>query len=147
MRFSAGSCPFRAVPRTRVCGAGAPPVSNLATQHANLQGFLDGSDGTRTRDLRRDRPSRAQRRPTTNPSERAHLQALFVPRLAPLRIVEPVARPTFGPRVGHGILSSETTPATPRCRAGLHARLVWNAEDLAVLRADRASGSDVRHHG
>src|SRR5439155_10281173 len=32
------------------------------------------------------RPSRAQRRPTTNASEHAHLQVLFVPRLAPLRM-------------------------------------------------------------
>src|SRR5262249_43084635 len=76
-------------------------------------------------DLRRDRPSRAQRRATTNASERAHLQPLFVPRLAPLRSVEPVIRPTFGPRVGHGILSSETTPATPAlsCRSPCTARL------------------------
>jgi hypothetical protein len=49
-----------------------------------------GSDGTRTRDLRRDGPSRARRRPTTNGSGRAHLQALFAPRLPPLRMVEPI---------------------------------------------------------
>ena len=34
------------------------------------------SDGTRTRDLRRDRPSWAQRRPATNASEQAHFQVL-----------------------------------------------------------------------
>jgi 3-hydroxyacyl-CoA dehydrogenase len=28
-----------------------------ATRHADLQDFSDGSDGTRTRDLRRDRPA------------------------------------------------------------------------------------------
>ena len=36
----------------------------------------DGSDGTRTRDLRRDRPSRTRRRSTTKVAERPHLQAL-----------------------------------------------------------------------
>jgi hypothetical protein len=49
--------------------------AGMPTKDASLQGFY-GSDGTRTRDLRRDRPSRAQRRPTTKASERAHLQAL-----------------------------------------------------------------------
>src|SRR6266542_1056539 len=38
--------------------------------------FEDGSDGTRTRDLRRDRPSRAQLRSATNSSERPYLQVL-----------------------------------------------------------------------
>jgi hypothetical protein len=28
----------------------------LATEHAHLQDVFSGSDGTRTRDLRRDRP-------------------------------------------------------------------------------------------
>jgi hypothetical protein len=37
----------------------------------------DGSDGTRTRDLRRDRPSQARRRSTTNLPERLHLQVLL----------------------------------------------------------------------
>src|SRR5881396_3966159 len=40
---------------------------------------IDGSDGTRTRDLRRDRPRRAPPRPATDSSEQAHLQVLFVP--------------------------------------------------------------------
>ena len=39
-------------------------------------GLLDGSDGTRTRDLRRDRPNRARRRPPTDRSNRPQLQAL-----------------------------------------------------------------------
>ena len=38
----------------------------------------DGSDGTRTRDLRRDRPSRARRRRATVASEQRYLQVLFV---------------------------------------------------------------------
>ena len=42
--------------------------------------FRDGSDGTRTRDLRRDRPNRARRRPPTNHSERPHLQGSFTSR-------------------------------------------------------------------
>jgi hypothetical protein len=37
---------------------------------------LSGSDGTRTRDLRRDRPNRAWRRTSTNRSERPHVQGL-----------------------------------------------------------------------
>jgi hypothetical protein len=52
-------------------------VDELAKRRAKQRGVESGSDGTRTRDLRRDRPSRAQRRPTTNAPERAHLQALF----------------------------------------------------------------------
>jgi hypothetical protein len=40
---------------------------------------FSGSDGTRTRDLRRDRPSWAQRRPATNASQQAHLQVLSAP--------------------------------------------------------------------
>jgi hypothetical protein len=54
--------------------------------------FEDGSDGTRTRDLRRDRPSRAQRRPATNASEQPHLQALFAPTPPLLRMVEPIVQ-------------------------------------------------------
>jgi hypothetical protein len=77
-----------------------------------------GSDGTRTRDLRRDRPSRAQRHPAMNASERPHLQALFIPRRTPLRMVEPIVSPTFGPRVGHEILPSETTTPGSRDIAG-----------------------------
>jgi hypothetical protein len=78
--------------------------------------FRDGSDGTRTRDLRRDRPSRAQRRPATNASEQPHLQALFAPTPPLLRMVEPIVQSTFGPRVGHENLSQETTV----CRIARH---------------------------
>src|SRR5919106_2851384 len=70
----------------------------LATEAADLQALLNGSDGTRTRDLRRDRPSEERRRATTNASERVHLQALFVLTLPPLRMVEPIVQSTFGPR-------------------------------------------------
>jgi hypothetical protein len=52
-----------------------------ATKDAYLQDVLDGSDGTRTRDLRRDRPSQARRRSATIPSVRHHLQALLPRRL------------------------------------------------------------------
>jgi hypothetical protein len=78
--------------------------------------FRDGSDGTRTRDLRRDRPSRAQRRPATNASEQPHLQALFAPTPPLLRMVEPIVQSTFGPRVGRENLSQETTV----CRIARH---------------------------
>jgi hypothetical protein len=40
--------------------------------------FEDGSDGTRTRDLRRDRPIRVQRRLPTSNLERVHLQGVCV---------------------------------------------------------------------
>jgi hypothetical protein len=39
----------------KACVVGADSAPNLTTTYANLQGFY-GSDGTRTRDLRRDRP-------------------------------------------------------------------------------------------
>jgi hypothetical protein len=71
-----------------------------------------GSDGTRTRDLRRDRPSRAQRRLATSSSERPHLQVLFGPSSPLLRMVEPIVESTFGPRVGHETLSGVTTQDT-----------------------------------
>jgi hypothetical protein len=67
-----------------------------------------------TRDLRNDRPSRVQRRSAPSASERRHFQALFVSRSPPLRMVEPIVRPTFGPRVGHETLSSKTTRGS-RC--------------------------------
>jgi hypothetical protein len=41
----------------------------LATKDADLQGIFSGSDGTRTRDLRRDRPVRGSRRWTTMGAE------------------------------------------------------------------------------
>ncbi len=40
-------------------------VSTLATQYGYLQVFFNESDGTRTRDLRRDRPLRGTRRLAT----------------------------------------------------------------------------------
>jgi hypothetical protein len=73
------------------------------TRSAHLQALQqDGSDGTRTRDLRRDRPKRAWRRTSTDRSERPHLQVLSALRLPPLRMVEPIVQSTFwamtGPR-------------------------------------------------
>jgi hypothetical protein len=79
------------------------PIDNTTCLFAGTS--RDGSDGTRTRDLRRDKPSQLRRRPTTIPSVRPHLQALFAPRMPALRMVEPIVRSTFGPRVGHENLS------------------------------------------
>ncbi len=76
--------------------------------------YFYGSDGIRTRDLRRDRQSRAQQRPVTDATERCHLQGLFSPTPPALRMVEPIVQSTFGPRVGHGILSSRTTARQAR---------------------------------
>jgi CheY-like chemotaxis protein len=54
-------------------------VLGEAAEGAHLQARLqDGSDGTRTRDLRRDRPNRIQARSAANVAERNHLQALFI---------------------------------------------------------------------
>jgi hypothetical protein len=41
--------------------------------------------------------------------ERRYLQVLFTARLPRLRMVEPILESTFGPRVGHGLLSRTTT--------------------------------------
>jgi hypothetical protein len=72
---------FRTSPRTRLCGACACAVSNPATEDADLQADSEGgSDGTRTRDLRRDRPAQPNRlQPATTRNHR--LQQAF-PRLA-----------------------------------------------------------------
>ena len=109
-----------------------------------------GSDGTRTRDLRRDRPSRIQRRSATKASEQAHLQALLALAPLPLRMVEPIARSTFGPRVGHGILSLETTrthcrgsikvPVLPRATVSAQPGCAWRTvrhESHVILRITR----------
>src|SRR5918999_1373568 len=64
---------------------------------ADLQAVFSGSDGTRTRDIRRDGPSRAQRRSATDVSEHGHLQALVDLTPPSLRMVEPIVRATFGP--------------------------------------------------
>jgi hypothetical protein len=106
-----------------------------------------GSDGTRTRDLRRDRPNRAQRRSTTNVADRAHLQGFFAPRAPPLRMVEPIVQPGFGPRVGHGILSSWTTL---RRRGRGVAGAVWHAEGRSLIRPPpyvRTRRQPVATHG
>ncbi len=96
-------------------------ASNPTTELADLQGKrLSGSDGTRTRDLRRDRPGRVQQRPATNSSEWPHLQVLFALSLPRVRTVEPIVPSTFGPRVGHEVLSSVTTSRTPLWVADVH---------------------------
>jgi hypothetical protein len=88
----------------------------------------DGSDGTRTRDLRRDRPSPGRRRPATRPSDRPHLQAFSALMTTPPRMVEPIVAPPFGPRVGHEMLSGVTTNHTPLWVADAH-----RASSLEVL--------------
>jgi hypothetical protein len=60
----------------------------------------NGSDAARARGFRCDRPSRALRRPTTNPSKQAHFRERFArapPRSAWL---SQSSKSTFGPRVG-----------------------------------------------
>ncbi len=60
-----------------------------------------GSDGTRTRDLRRDRPRRSNGRSTTistNPLQSRHV---WDPTQAPRPVAAEVALVTFGPLLGH----------------------------------------------
>jgi hypothetical protein len=92
-----------------------------ATKDADSQGIY-GSDGTRTRDLRRDRPSRVPRRSTTNVSERDRLQALLALMAPPLRTVEPIVQSAFGPRVGYETLPLQTTVRGQRAVADARAR-------------------------
>jgi hypothetical protein len=105
-----------------------------APRKDDLQGNY-GSDGTRTRDLRRDRPSRAQRRPATNSCEWSHLQVLFALRPPRLRMVEPIVASTFGPRVGHEMLSGVTTNHTPLRVADVHR--ASSLELLLTMSSDR----------
>jgi hypothetical protein len=69
------------------CVAGNGSRQSMQRQVPICRHFESGSDGTRTRDLRRDRPIRSQRPPTTNPSELPHLQGLFGSRLSSSRMV------------------------------------------------------------
>ena len=77
-----------------------PPVSGR---------FSNGSDGTRTRDLRRDRPVRRSRRATTTPDERSHLQGFLLGRFSGYRMASWIVQPAFGPRVGHEMLAYKQT--------------------------------------
>jgi hypothetical protein len=102
-----------------------------------------GSDGTRTRDLRRDRPSRAPRRPATDSSEQAHLQVLFFPTPHRLRMVEPIVKTTFGPRVGHGNLSSWTMRNRREGRHGA-LRALWSGDSTRPPPYHRGLKRDTR---
>lgn len=74
---------------------------------------------------------------------RHYLQVLFAAQRRPLRMVEPIVQPTFGPRAGHGNLSSWTTPR--RCD-GHHRRGVLRGEathfdPLFTMRCETVSWS------
>jgi hypothetical protein len=93
-------------------GIGPQTVSRrLIRQHKCLFAGTskDGSDGTRTRDLRRDRPVRGLRRAAARPYEHPHLQGLFPVTLLRYRMAPWILQPAFGPRVGHGMLSLKPT--------------------------------------
>jgi hypothetical protein len=93
-QLTAPSTPHRAGARN-VAPKGKVPAS---------RDFENGSDGTRTRDLRRDRPNQAPRRSATTSFKRPYLQGLSTPEAARCRVVESVVQSTFGPRVGHEVL-------------------------------------------
>ena len=129
-------------PKIRVC------VGNVKCLFAGTS--KDGSDGTRTRDLRRDRPGQAPRRSTTNSSERPHLQA-FLTRESPRhRMVELNVRSTFGPRVGHKIVPSETTSLKTKLmpeivgEPGLRCAVTYGAIARLALSAQRAEHDQRR---
>jgi hypothetical protein len=106
---------------------GKPAVvfAQLGNRTRRFAGVFNGSDGTRTRDLRRDRPSRAPRHLATNSSERRHLQALcLLSQPGSAWLSQPSSR-RLGHEWAHGILSLWTT-----------ARLCRRAVDSS-LRGDR----------
>ncbi len=104
--------------------------------------YFYGSDGIRTRDLRRDRPSRAQQRPVTDATERCHLQGLFSPTPPALRMVEPIVQfdvwATSGPR---NLVFTDNRPPGARDVAG-GGRRPRDRRRLAAR--DRAAGGDRR---
>src|SRR5215207_6590913 len=92
-------------------GSDWPTGVQVAPEQTTQLGYFagtskDGSDGTRTRDLRRDRPSQAPRRLATNSAEWPHLQGFLTPGSTWHRMVEPIVQSTFGPRVGHENLTT-----------------------------------------
>src|SRR5438876_1904243 len=107
---------------------------------------LDGSDGTRARDLRRDRPNRAPRRSSMDIAERLHLQVLLARRLPLLRVVEPILESTFGPRMGHGILSNVTTRPSLLAHPALQRR-GFRSSHLAPPPTGSPSSSELRLYG
>ena len=88
-----------------IAGGRRSSAPRQATQQAILQGFY-GSDWTRTRDLRRDRPSQAPRRLATNSSKQPICRAFRLRGQARCRMVVPIVQSTFGatsgPRSCHG---------------------------------------------
>ena len=81
-------------------------VSQARQQNAHVQREIgNGRRGIRTRDLRRDRPSRARRYVETNSYQPYSLQAFSASRVTPLRMVKPIVKSTFGPRADHEMLS------------------------------------------
>ena len=107
--------------RTPGCVVGPIFASDLTTQYGLCRYFY-GSEGTRTRDLRRDRPSRAPRRPATNASERPHLQGFSALESGRHRMVEP-NRPTD---------VWATSGATKSCLHGQ--RSGWRTREIACAK-------------
>jgi hypothetical protein len=100
-------------------------VSVETTKQAGLQEkSLSGSDGTRTRDLRRDRPNRVRRQPRTNESEQPHLQGVFAFGQSPFRMAAWILQPGFGPRMGHAPCG--------RVRLQTGRRRTWSATFVAT---------------
>src|SRR6266849_4651110 len=106
---SAGSLPrFQADSLAGSARDEMKPAVVTSNTYADLQDFY-GSDGTGTRDLRRDRPGRVRRSSPTSRSERAHLLGFFASRSDLARMAPSIGRRSFGPRAGHETLSVPTT--------------------------------------
>jgi hypothetical protein len=99
----------RGMKRGRRSFAPKPPTKGRDVQ------VLYGSDGTRTRDLRRDRPVRGCRQAATGPHKRLHSQEFLAVTPSRYRMVPWIAQPAFGPRVGHEMLSRQMTNESACC--------------------------------
>ena len=141
-------------PREKVCVVGLDLASEPTTQYADLQGFYYGSEGTRTRDLRRDRPSRARQHPATNSSGRRHLQVL--PRRGRLRSAW--LRHSSNRRLGHewatetcllrqrcGEDACRARPRVPYASAILTIFCIIGPQAPASHALEGGRGSDARH--
>jgi hypothetical protein len=111
-------------------------VPEWATKDTDLQGFLDGSDGTRTRDLRRDRPVRAQPvQPATTPDYLIE-QAFLTERTGCDRLRPASTRQSLCSRCVVALFATRTTMADLR----------WGQLDPAEARTERDSARASRHH-
>jgi hypothetical protein len=112
-------------------------------KHGRCSVSVNGSDGTRTRDLRRDGPGRAERRKSTNALEPARLQALFASKVIPLRMVAPSSDRRL--RVSGGARQGDAAPPASRRGRGLLRARGRGARARGRRRASRRRGWCLHH--